>query len=61
MIESLKSFFDNLPVNHWSSLVVVILYSSCTLFTFSLAKKEKMNVERKLFQLQALFLSLSLW
>lgn len=25
MIESLKSFFDNLPVNHWSSLVVVIL------------------------------------
>lgn len=25
MTESLKSFFDNLPVNHWSSLVVVLL------------------------------------
>ncbi|OTN88217.1 hypothetical protein A5819_000669 [Enterococcus sp. 7E2_DIV0204] len=25
MTESLKSFFDNLPINHWSSLVVVVL------------------------------------
>ncbi|MGX7265780.1 hypothetical protein [Enterococcus crotali] len=25
MTESLKSFFDNLPVNHWSSLLIVIL------------------------------------
>ena len=25
MTESLKSFFDNLPVNHWSSLLVFIL------------------------------------
>ncbi|MFK4566569.1 hypothetical protein [Enterococcus sp. UD-01] len=25
MIESLKSFFDTMPVNHWSSIIIVIL------------------------------------
>lgn len=29
MTESLKSFFDNLPVNHWSSLVVALLSILC--------------------------------
>jgi magnesium-transporting ATPase (P-type) len=25
MTESLKSFFDSLPVNHWSSIVIIVL------------------------------------
>lgn len=25
MTESLKSFFDNLPINHWSSILIAVL------------------------------------
>ena len=34
MIESLKSFFDNLPVNHWSSLVIFALSITFIVYSF---------------------------
>ncbi|MBO0470624.1 hypothetical protein JZO66_08695 [Enterococcus sp. DIV0242_7C1] len=45
MIESLKSFFDNLPVNHWSSFLIIglslifIIYS--VYFFFSKEGKDE--------------------